>query len=48
MESEIIVKRKCFANHKEKFWVLVTPLVGRHVVNESKVGCYVVNELEVS
>ncbi len=24
------------------------PLVGRHVVNEIKVGCYVVNELEVS
>ncbi len=24
------------------------PLVGRHVVNGSKVGCYVVNELEVS
>jgi hypothetical protein len=23
------------------------PLVGRHVVNESKVGCYVVNELEI-
>jgi len=39
------VKRKCFSNFKEKFWVWVTPLVGRHVVNESKVGCYVVNEL---
>ena len=24
------------------------PLVGRHVVNEPKVGCFVVNELEVS
>ncbi len=24
------------------------PLVGRHVVNETKVGCFVVNELEVS
>ncbi len=24
------------------------PLVGRHVVNELKVRCYVVNELEVS
>ena len=23
------------------------PLVGRHVVNESKVRCYVVNELEI-
>ncbi len=26
----------------------VTPLVGRHVVNEPKVGSYVVKELEVS
>ena len=25
----------------------VTPLVGRHVVNESKVGCHVVNESKI-
>jgi hypothetical protein len=36
-----IVKKKMFGS-----WV--TPLVGRHVVNESKVECYVVSELEVS
>ncbi len=39
VKSEIIVKKKCFANHKEKFWVWVTPLVGRHVANETNVGC---------
>ena len=48
MEFEFIVKRECFASYKEKFWVWVTPLVGRHVVNEPKVGCRVVNELEIS
>ena len=44
---EFIVKKKCFANYKEKFWVWVTPLVGRHVVNEPKVGYHVVIELEI-
>ncbi len=41
------MKRKCFSNFKEKFWVWVTPLVGRHVANELKVGCHVANELKV-
>jgi hypothetical protein len=40
----IYCEKECFANYKEKFWVWVTPLVGRHVVNESKVGCQVVNK----
>ena len=35
-------------SEKKMFGSWVTPLVGRHVVNEPKVGCYVVNELEVS
>jgi hypothetical protein len=32
---------------KKMFGSWVTPLVGRHVVNEPKVGCYVMNELEI-
>ncbi len=48
LKFEFIVKKKCFASYKEKFWVWVTPLVERHVVNEPKVGCQVVNELEIS
>ncbi len=46
MKFKSVVKWKCFASYKEKFWVWVTPLVGRHVVNGTKVGCYVVNELK--
>jgi hypothetical protein len=52
MKFEFIVKKKCFANYKEKFWVWVTPLVGRHVVNELKiaedVGRHVVSKLKIS
>ncbi len=33
---------------KKMFGSWVTPLVGRHVVNEPKVGCYVVNKLGIS
>ncbi len=32
---------------KKMFGSWVTLLVGRHVVNESKVGCYVVNKLGI-
>ncbi len=40
---------RCSRKEKKKlFGSWVTPLVGRHVVNEPKVGCYIVNELEVS
>ena len=31
---------------KKMFGSWVSPLVGRHVVNEPKIGCHVVNELE--
>ncbi len=32
---------------KKMFGSWVTPLVGRHVVNELKVGCYVVSGLGI-
>ncbi len=42
-----IVKRK--KNEFRDFYLLGSyPLVGRHVVNELEVGCYVVNELGIS
>ncbi len=36
---KFIIKKEMFCKlQKKKFWVWVTPLVGRHVVNESKVA----------
>ncbi len=35
-------------SEKKMFWSWVTPLVGRHVVNEPKVGCHVITGLEIS
>ncbi len=33
---------------KKMFGSWVTPLVGRHVVNEPKIGCHVENKLGIS
>ncbi len=49
LKFEIEVLR-CWENFKIKKNVRVVgvPLVGRHVVNEPKVGCHFANELEMS
>ncbi len=47
-EIEALRCRKEKVKVKKMFGSWVTPLVGRHVVNEPKVGCYVVNEFEIS
>ncbi len=44
-EVKALRYRKEKVKVKKMFGSWVTPLVGRHVVNETKVGCYVVNEL---
>jgi len=48
-----VLKLRIFCNKRKKmFGSWITPLVGRHVVNDSKiadnVGCHVVNEPRVA
>ena len=48
-EVKVRLRREKREKKIRDFYLLGSyPLVGRHVVNEMKVGCYVVNELEVS
>ena len=42
------IERKVPGKKMVKFLLSLCSLVGRHVVNEPKVGCHVVNELEIS
>jgi len=39
----LLCRKKIKVERKKMFGSWVTPLVGRHVVKEPKVGCYVVN-----
>jgi len=48
IEIEALRCRKKKLKFKKMFGSWVTPLVGRHVVNEPKVGCHVVSELGIS
>ncbi len=48
IEIEALRCREKKVRVKKMIGSWITPLVGRHVVNASKVACYVVNELEVS
>ena len=46
-ETWLKLKVKSFrCSEKKMFGSWVTPLVGRHVVNEPKVGCHVAIELD--
>jgi hypothetical protein len=45
-EKKNVVKGK--EKKRKKNGVVSVPLVGRHVVNEPKVGCHYYNELEIS
>ncbi len=49
MEFEFIVKKNVLQDTKrKKNWGVGYPHVGRHVVNEPKLGCHDVDELEIS
>ncbi len=45
MGKNVEVENFFCSKRKKIFGSWVTPLVGRHVVFEPKVGCHVVNEL---
>ncbi len=48
LQVKVTIAERKKMNLKKNVWVVDIPLVGRHVVNESKitgnVGCHVVNE----
>ncbi len=48
LEIEVLRCGKKKVRVEKNVWVVSVPLVGRHVMNEPKVGCCVVIELEMS